>query len=190
KVIEVEAVSRHPLEDAALFAPVFEVRQRGSELSSSLLRTGAPTCHKPLWFPIRQGAEQHCVNKTEDGSVGPNAERQRQDCYEGKERVLDKHPRAIAEVLPNCFKPPATAHVVTFFFNPCLIAEASFSIPPRFIRRHTPPDVLLYAHVDVELQLISDFLVDRLGAPQPLNPAEKVLQPHNSYAPSSDNRSA
>src|SRR5262249_38193337 len=159
------------------------VRQRSSELPLPSLRAGSPNSHKLLWFPVRQGAEQHRVNNTEDGGVGPNAQRQRQDRNQGKERVLDKQARAMATILPDRFEPSAAAHVVTLFFNPRQIAETSFSAPSRFIRRHAAPDVLLHAHVHVELQLVCDLPVDRFGAPQPPNPAEKVLQPHNSYAP-------
>src|SRR5262249_10988876 len=58
---------------------------------------------------------------------------------------------------------------------------ASFGVTPRFIRRHAAPYVLLHAHVYVELQLVCDLPMDPFGTPQAPNPAQKVLQQHNSY---------
>jgi hypothetical protein len=65
--------------------------------------------------------------------------------------------------LPNRHKPSAATHIVTLFFNPRQIAEAPFSIPPRFIRRHTSPYVLLDAHLDVKPRFFLNFTVNSLS---------------------------
>src|SRR5262249_7044453 len=113
-----------------------------------------PNLNESIRLSVWQRPQKQRIDDAENRRVRADAQRQRQDCNQGKERVIDKHPRAIAEDLPKCFKPPATAHIVTLFSKPRHIAESTLSSPLSFIGRHSSPDVLRYAHVDVELQLI------------------------------------
>ena len=51
--------------------------------------------------------------------------------------------------------------------KPCLgVAKPRFGVAPRLLRRHSPLDVLLGAHVDVEPQLLVDLVVNRVARPE------------------------
>ena len=100
-------VSSHAREDLILRAPVLVISGRGHHAGDVALLVRLPNIHQALGLRERQGTEQHCVEDTEDSTVGADPQRQGQDGREGESRILtqradgeseiieDSHPEAI-----------------------------------------------------------------------------------------------
>ena len=63
---------------------------------------------QPLRIRVGQGTEQDGIDETEDGCVGPDAEREGQYGHDGKTGALGENPHSMAQVNHASFRRPAT----------------------------------------------------------------------------------
>ena len=81
----------HALEHCALGAPVDEVARRRPLVGGPAARTHVlPEHHQPIRGPVRQRPDQQRVDDGEDGGVGADAERDREDGDGAKRGRLDE----------------------------------------------------------------------------------------------------
>ena len=85
-----------------LIAPVREVGERGGHLKPPALRDGLPHLHQSAGLLERKRAEQQRIDHAEDGAVGADAERERDDGDQREAGILQQRAQAVAQVLPEC----------------------------------------------------------------------------------------
>ena len=101
----------------------------------------------------RKSPYHHRVNKSEDGGVGPDAQRQRQHSDSRESRVLTQGAKAIAKVLSDLLKPNPAPGAAGFFFEIGRIAEGAHGGISSFVSAHARIDVLGDLLVEMELDL-------------------------------------
>jgi hypothetical protein len=93
-------VRRDALEDLSLLAQIFQFQHRETAIFFAAKRGDA---NQAVGVAIGQGAQQQRVDEAEDGGVRADSQRQRQRDNESETGLFDERPRAVAQVLPECF---------------------------------------------------------------------------------------
>ena len=66
--------------------------------ASAVVRVAPPDVDDFIGVLERQWPEQHCIDYTEDGAVGADAEGEGEDRNHGEDRSFDQHPEGIFQV--------------------------------------------------------------------------------------------
>ena len=82
-----------------LALPVQIVRNRHARLRQAHQRVAVPDEHEAVGGRVRQRAQQHLIQQAEDGGIGANPERQRQDGDEREDRLLAQRAQRVSDVL-------------------------------------------------------------------------------------------
>src|SRR5262249_30888126 len=102
---EVEASRAAPvayvLEEAALLAPLGEIRQCDPLLFNSSFRIALPEHDKFPGLFVGKGLQQNSIDYTEDRGIGPDSEGECDDRHCGKSGLPGEHACAKAEVMPH-----------------------------------------------------------------------------------------
>ena len=91
---------RHAFKDLVLITPVYVVSHRGRVARVSASGVVLPDHHEPFGVSIRQGAQQHRVDDTEDGAVRADPQGQSDHGDGGEAGVFPERPQAVAQVAP------------------------------------------------------------------------------------------
>ena len=92
-----------PFKGLRLPAQVCEVAKGELGGVAAILRLRLAQHQQSLGRIERQRSQEYRVDDREDGRVGPDAQRERHDRDEGESRIFQKHPGAVAKVLPESF---------------------------------------------------------------------------------------
>src|SRR4030095_14899165 len=101
--------------------------------------------------------ENQRLYRAEDRSVRADAESQRGARNQRQAGALQKHPRAVAQVLPQIPNPSHAASVAASLLRLLNSAESLASGMPRLFRIHSQADVLLGLLFDVVAQFLVQF---------------------------------
>ena len=126
---------------------------------------------EPIAVAIWQRPQQDAVHDAEDGGVGADAERHRDDDHEREAAIAPEAAEAVANVLDgNLDEPrqPAVAHVVLDAGDR---AEHAQGLAARLGGRHARLHVLLGQHVDVIAELLIELTLEPFAT-------EERAQPH------------
>src|SRR5262245_25135011 len=82
-------MNRHFGEDSILLFQVNEVWRRKRKAQRSPLRLRRPQLHNLIGAIVRQRSDQHGIDHAEDGGVGSDAERQRNDSHRSEAFILE-----------------------------------------------------------------------------------------------------
>ena len=112
---------------------------------------------QPIAARVRQRTQQHTIHDAEDGGVGADAQRHRDDDHDCVAGVAPQVSRAVAHVVRHGLdnaRQPGVPHVVLHLGH---AAERAQRPPPRLLRREPRAHVLLGQHVDVKAQLLVEI---------------------------------
>ena len=110
---------------------------------------------------VRQRLEQHAVHDAENGAIGADAERERQQRRRGKRRRAAQHAEGVADVLPEFGKKLCSLHVSfpslvdgdALLSRAVVITESFERQPARPLRAFALLDQLAHPHLDMKGQL-------------------------------------
>ncbi len=132
------AVVGHRVEDVALRAPV--VRSREPMTCGSRKAAVLPERldgDDAIGRGIGKRRQQHAVDEREDGGVGSDAERERDDDRKADDRRAHDRPERVADVLAQLVEPGERLLLAEMFPQLFDAAEGPARGAPRFVRRHT-----------------------------------------------------
>src|SRR5437867_13434333 len=97
-----------PFECVILIPILTIVGQGAPSFGNSLRRPGGKKHHQTIRFRVREWTHQDGVDYRKDRRVRSDAQRQRYDNDDRKDRILDRGPKAVSEILPKRLhvKPP------------------------------------------------------------------------------------
>ena len=99
----VVVVDGEAFERFSLLTQVCEVSKGELGKSFAILRVRLPEHDEAFGSRERQRPQEHGVDDREDGRVGADAQRERHNCHQRESRLLHKHSRGVANVLPESF---------------------------------------------------------------------------------------
>src|SRR5579872_3763879 len=79
-------------------------------MGMALAGAGGPENRQFLGMRHRKTAEQYFVRDREDGHIGADTERQRQNRYQSKGGVLAQRSRAVDQIPPDCLQKTENPH--------------------------------------------------------------------------------
>ena len=153
-----------------------------AELERRLVQVEVDDLFRPL---DRRSAKDHRVDEAEDGRVGPDAERQRENGNRRERRALGQGPKAVADVAPEARQPgPAAAAVTHRVLVRFDAAERGARPSTRFPRVDSRlAHQALRFHVEMEAELLVHPLLDLFAEQQKaetgaggVHPAHHVLR--------------
>ena len=130
--------------------------------------------HQAVRMSVGQVAKEDTVDNAEHRSRCPNAQHQRYEDGEGKDRVAGEAAQSVANILKNGFDVEAWPLLVRFFPVSLHSPECNGRLPTRFLRRHAGGDVRFSLLLEVKLQLVV-YLMTRLGREQEAEARQPVL---------------
>jgi hypothetical protein len=147
--------------------------------NSSWIAVSDPEFHQLARFCDGEGAQSHRVQDLEDGSVSPDAERERGDDDEGKVWTSEEDSQGSAHIVPEAFQPDRSVLRGDPLAHGSGTAEASARIALGLFAAHTLSHVVVDAHSHVFPQLGLDLLLDAPTLAQRKNSPEKCHRsPH------------
>jgi len=132
-------------------------------VTAKLMGKSSSVCGSRQWLesqPLRNGLQEECIHEAEDRQVSADTESQRKNCNQSEAGMLQQHPRAVAQVLPNFFNPAHTARIAAFLLGLLDPTECFASRISRVFRAHSQPNVLLSLLFDVVAQFLVQFALD------------------------------
>ena len=118
-------------------------------------------------------AEQDCVKKTEDGSVGANAESEREQSDGGERRTAKHRAQAVGDIFQKTFEPSPSPGEVALLAEKSGVAERAMGGAAGFIGRKAGCGMLLGAEFDVEAHLFVEVGVETAAVEEGPEAAEK-----------------
>ena len=139
--------------------------------------------HKLLRLLDGQRAQHHGVHQAEDGGVGADAERERQQRHEGDARAAEHRAQSIEHILQKPFEPAPPPGRVTALTQECRIPKAP--IGGRFcaVRRDTRLYLLLPSQIQMKLHLVFEVLCQPLAVEQHTDAPYEFSEPVHRPAP-------
>ena len=140
--------------------------------------------HQPLAVVIGKRTQQYAVDDAEDGGVGTDAERQREDRRSGERPVLAQRSQRVADILHQHIEVASLSFITALFLVLLDCAEADSSTPFSLILVATLLEVLLGFHLEMERDLHIELAVgDRPAvAAQAQQPALPTIGGHGSIS--------
>ncbi len=176
---------RHPrahhrelLEAAAPLAPVEHGRE--ADVAREPLGVAIADGHEPLGIRIRQRAQEDGVDHGEDGGVGADAERQRDQRRGGEAGRAPQHAEAVAQVLPQHLEKRQAALIAPGLGNLRVAAELEPRGAPRRGGIEAARSVTLLEHLEMEAQLLAQL--GRRARPIPKAPAARATSSRSLMA--------
>ena len=103
------------------------------------------------------------MDDAEDGGVGADAERQRQDGDDGKAGCATERSRGVPHVLLRILQPAHRAFVAMAFFHLLDAAERTLRHSPGIVRRQAAPSKLVFKQREVSVELARKVGLRRAG---------------------------
>ena len=150
--------------------------------------SGRMTAHErddAIGLRIRKRLQENRVDHAENGRVGADAEREREQCGKREPRRVEQRTDAVSSILDECFDPGETALIAIRFFDLHHASEIPSCGAQRLIGGHSLTLVLLRRHLQMKAHLIVQLAV---AAPLPedsTNPGERRAHELLSVARSS-----
>jgi hypothetical protein len=167
-------VSGDSVEGSRPLVPIEEIARRHAAAGRSC--RSFPDHHQPFGLVEWQGTQQRRVHEREHGAVGANAkgQRHRRDARKGwrAPQLPNCERRIAAELLEPMGEPHFTislsAQRDTGAFDGCDIAKPADGDLASCLRVQAAPDELARSHLDVEGELLVDFLIEwHVSQPRP-----------------------
>ncbi len=96
---------RHVGEEVVLTPPFGEGDVRGRFFVEVALVVVGPEHDQALGIVVWQRPEQHAIDHTEHGAGSPDSQRERADGDAAEDGIVEEHPPAVLDVLPDAFEP-------------------------------------------------------------------------------------
>ena len=112
---------------------------------------------------VGKAAKQDAIDNAEHCSRRTNAQHQRDQNGEGKDRVAGEAAESVADILKDGFDIEAWPLLVRFFLGSLDSPECDGRLPTRLLRRHSGGDVRFSLLFEMKLQLLV-YLMTRLGS--------------------------
>src|SRR5713226_3782735 len=125
---------------------------------------------------VGKRAEQHSIDHTEYRRVCADAESEGEDSDSREARGLAQHAEAEANVLQELLEPNETPHLACLFLHARDVAEFTKRGIPRFLRRHTPRDVVLGLSLDVIANVPVEVFHHSLASSHGSSPAGRRIR--------------
>src|SRR5277367_6938502 len=107
----------------------------------------------------RELIEQGFFRESEDGGVRADAEREGEDGDGGESGRFAKDAQSVADVGVKRFQPEAAALLVAVLFHAVQRAELQHGLAARYFGRQAGGDVCRSLPLEVETQLVAQFLI-------------------------------
>jgi hypothetical protein len=132
------------------------------------------------WLPTRRDSvqaagENHAIAKAKDGSVGADAQGQRQDDYDRESWPPTQTSEGKPQVAPQCVEEGNRIHFVDGLANPMRIPQLAMGSGPSVCWRHASFDVAVCFYLDVRFKFSSTLAV-------PVFAAKETHQTHGIYS--------
>ena len=98
---------------------------------------------------VRQRLDQQRMDDAEDGRVGADAERQRQDGHCGKARRPAQHPRGVVQIPPGIIQPAQGAFVAVALLHLLDAAERALRRESGLVGRQAAASKLVFEQLEV-----------------------------------------
>jgi hypothetical protein len=139
--------------------------------------------HELLRIADRKPPQHQRVDQTEDGGVGADAEREREDDYQGEARCLGEQAQRVAHVAEDRVERRAVALRADALFRLLEPAERQRRLAPCLVLRKAIAHLVGGGHFEKRLQLLIDSLLRLLPVEHP--PQNGPRAKDERHAPSS-----
>ena len=153
----VHVVGGQTLERRAAFAP-FLVLAPGTTFSKPVDKTLIPLInfYEPRGFMKGQRSKNHCVNRTKNGCVRADAERQREDDGRGETGALADSPSRVTNVFEERFEPRQASLIAHAFLQSArLLSDGSDSFREHCVVGIEPRSERMRSLVEQSLMLVT-----------------------------------
>ena len=128
------------------------------------LRVEARQPDEPLGRGIRKGPEEDGVHEAEHRRVAADAERERQHGHRREAGALPEHAGREPRVLPERLEAYESPHVAALLLQGDGVPEPAHGRAPGFVGAQARVPVLLFAHGEMEAQLVVQVALELAGA--------------------------
>src|SRR5215813_9467289 len=109
----------------------------------------------------RRIPEQDGADKTENGAISGNAQRQCQSRNGGEAWIFAEHPSPKSQVGEEGLEEWEAAPFAVVFLSLRHSAELDERLPPRCLRAHTVAQIIFHVHLQMCVELLDEFIVGR-----------------------------
>jgi len=169
-----------PRKQLAFFLPGVQVRDGDLIFLVAQRRIRLPQHHDLTGTWVRQRTQQDRVHHAEDGSVGADAQGQRDDGHNRERRTVAQHAEPVADVLPDGFHQNDSSNIASPFFELLNPAEGTHRLCTCLLRRHPLFDELLSLHVVVKSNLVIKLSFKLLAMNDRPQAHDDLLKPTHS----------
>ena len=146
------------------------------------MRVGGPHGDEPVGVRVRKRRQEHRIDNAEDGGVGADAEREREDGREGEGGSATKAAQRVRHIAEGLIDDRHAAAIAIRLFRRLEPAKLQDGVAARLVGRHAGPD----AGVDVQLQVALELL-GQVGVA--MTAPHEVAEPPHPRAQASHHRS-
>jgi hypothetical protein len=159
------APGEHARERLLPFADQFpegvgEVGTAAGELAgAAVLRLLDPDLGQLRRIAHRERAQAHRVEELEDGRVGADAEREREDRHDREARIEAEEARAMLEVAPSAIEPADGVHLIDLLTHQGRVAQLAPGCVARLDGAHAAREVVVGLDGQMRVELARPLIV-------------------------------